>query len=67
MAGGKLLHSTGSSAQLCEDLEGWDGEWGGCGGWVVGPGGTGYVYTYGWFELLYSKNQHNTVKQLSSN
>ena len=26
---GKLLHSTGSSAQLCEDLEGWDGGWGG--------------------------------------
>ena len=26
----------------------------------------GYIYIYDWFEL-YSRNQHNTVKQLSSN
>ena len=24
------------------------------------------VYTYGWFTLLYSRNQHNIVKQLHS-
>ena len=26
-----------------------------------------YMYNYGWFILLYGKNQHNLVKQLSSN
>ena len=25
-----------------------------------------YTYTYGWFVLLHSRNQHNIVKQLSS-
>ena len=29
--------------------------------------GRGYVYTYSWFMLLYSRNQHNIVKQLSPN
>ena len=26
-----------------------------------------YMYAYGWFTLLYSRNQYNTVKQLYSN
>ena len=26
-----------------------------------------YMCIYGWFELLYGRNQHNFVKQLSSN
>ena len=26
-----------------------------------------YMYTYGWITLLYGRNQHNIVKQLSSN
>ena len=30
-------------------------------------GGRGHTYTYGWFVLIYGRNQHNTVKQLSSN
>ena len=37
-------------------------------GWVRG-GSTWwarYTYTYGWFVLWYSRNQHNIVKQLSS-
>ena len=25
------------------------------------------IYTYGWFMLMYGRNQGNTVKQLSSN
>ena len=25
------------------------------------------MYAYGWFMLLYGRNQHNIVKQLSSN
>ena len=32
-----------------------------------GSRGREYVYTYGWIILLYGRNQHNTVKQLSSN
>ena len=34
-----------------DNLEGWDGDARG--------------YTYGWFMLLYSRNQHNIVKQFS--
>ena len=26
-----------------------------------------YIYSYNWFALLYGRNQHNMVKQLSSN
>ena len=26
-----------------------------------------HMYTYGWFMLMYGRNQHNIVKQLSSN
>ena len=32
-----------------------------------GSRGRGYMCTYGWFMLLYSRNKHNIVKQLSSN
>jgi len=39
--------------------------WGG--GWEGGSGGRGHMNTYGGFMLLYGKNQHNIVKQLSSN
>jgi len=28
--------------------------------------GREHVYTYGWFMLMYGRNQHNSVKQLSS-
>ena len=33
--------------------------------WEEGPKERGYMYTYSWFTLLYSRNQHNIVKQLS--
>ena len=63
IAGGNLLYDTGSSnALLCGDLEGWD---------VVGGGREvqdgGYMYIYDWSRLMYGRNQHNIVKQLSSN
>ena len=47
---------------LCDNLEGWD-ELG------VGRrlGGREHAYTYDWFTLLYGRNQHNILKQLSSN
>lgn len=37
---------------LCDDLERWDG--------------TGCMFTYAWFMLLHSRNEHNFVKQLYS-
>ena len=58
------LYDAGSSnLALCDNLEGWDGmedkrevlrrrE---------------HMYTYGWFILMYGRNQHNIVKQLFSN
>ena len=46
-AGGKLLYSAGSSAQLSselsDDLEGLHGWW----GWEGGSGGRGHIHTYG--------------------
>ena len=39
----------------CDNLEGWE------------MGGRGHVCTYGWFMLMYGRNQHNTVKQVSFN
>ena len=40
---------------------GWDGRWEG------DSRGRGHMYAYGGFMLMYGRNQHNTVKQLSSN
>ena len=37
------------------------------GGWDGGSRAKGYIYTYGWLGLLYDRNQHNIVKQSSSN
>ena len=37
MASGKLLHSTGSSAVLCDDRDGWDVGLG-VGGWLTKGG-----------------------------
>ena len=34
--------------------------------WEGNPKKKGYMYTYSWFTLLYSRNWHNTIKQLSS-
>ena len=56
---------------LCDDLEGWDGRR--VGGSREGINiyiyiiGDIYIYNHGWFALLYSRNQYNIVKQLSSN
>ena len=59
-----LPYNTGSSnLVLCDNLEEWDGG----GKWEGGSGGRGHVYTYGWFMLMHGRNQHNIVKQLSSN
>ena len=60
---GKPLCSTGSSAR-CSEMT-CKGELGR--GWEGSPRGRGCVFTYGWFTLLYSRNQHNIVKQLYSN
>ena len=35
--------------------------------WEGDSGGRVYMYTYGWFMLVYERNQYNIVKQLSSN
>ena len=50
----KCLHS--------DSLEGWDEEE----RWEGGLRGRGYMFTYGRFTLLYGRNQHSIVKQLSS-
>ena len=47
---------------LSNSLEGWEGLGGGR---EVQEGGD--MYTYGWFMLMYGRNQHNIVKQLSFN
>ena len=43
---------------LCDDLEWWEGGTGAMKGRV---GGRGYVYTYSWSTLLYTRNLHNIV------
>ena len=57
MASGNLLYDTGGSNLLCDNLEGWEEV----------SSGRELMYTYGWFMLKYGRNQHNIVKQLSSN
>ena len=46
---------------LCDNLEEYDGEW------EESSRGKGYMYIYGWFMLLNGRNQHNIIKQVSSN
>ena len=36
-------------------------------GWQGGPRERGYMCTHSWFSSLYSRNEHNIVKQLYSN
>ena len=43
---------------------GWVG-WGG-GGWEGSSKGREYMYTYGWFMLMFDRKQQNSVKQLPS-
>ena len=59
----KLLCNTGSPA-WCSVMT-WRGGIGGREG--DSKGLSIYVCNYGWFTLLYGINQHNIVKQLSSN
>ena len=35
--------------------------------WEGSPKRRGYMYNYGWFILLCSRNEHNIVKQIYSN
>ena len=61
-ARGKLLYNPEGGAR-CSMMT----KMGGMGGvWEGGSRGSGYIYTYSWFTLC-SRNQHNVVKQLSSN
>ena len=39
--------------------------WGGR--WQGSSRGRGHMYAYGWFMLIFGRNHHNTVKQLSFN
>ena len=66
IASGNVLCDTGSSASSPSAL--WQPRGVVCGGrWEVGSEGGGRISTCGWFMLMYGRNQHNTVKQLSSN
>ena len=56
-ARGNLLHDSGG----CDNLERWDRRW------ERGSRGRGHMYTCDWFMLMYGRNQHNIVKQLSFN
>ena len=64
------MHEAGySQLVLCYNQEEWDRgeEWDGGEGWEGGSGMREHVYTYSLFTLLYGRNQHNMVKQLSTN
>ena len=58
IAGGKLLYSTRSSSWCSVMTEGvgWSGE--------RGSRRKRYVYSYGWFLLLYTRNQHRHLAKL---
>ena len=63
-ASGNWLYDAGSTnLLLCDNLEGlgWGGRREG------GSGGGGHLCSYGRFVLTYGRNQHNIVKQLTSN
>ena len=47
---------------LCNNLEGWDEKEDG-----KKVQERGHMYTNGWFMLMFDRNQHNPVKQLSFN
>ena len=59
-ASGNLLYDSGNSNQ-CSVTTQRGGTWEG------GSRGRGLMYPYGWFILMYGRNQHNIVKQLSFN
>ena len=55
------VKQTANENLLYDAGAGWDGRRAG------GSRERGCMYTYGWFMLMYGREQHNTVKQLSSN
>ena len=58
---GNCSTTQGAQYGVCDDLERWHQ------GLEEGSRGRGHIYNYDWFVLLYGRNQHNMVKQLSSN
>ena len=62
-ASGNLLSDTGAQPGALGQPRGvgQGGRWGG------GSGVKGHRYTYGWFMLMFGRNQHNIIKRLSSN
>ena len=56
-----LLNVSGNSNR--GSVSTWGVEWGGK--WERGSKGRGYMYTYGWFMLMFDRKQQNSVKQLS--
>ena len=58
IASGSLLYDAGNSDLVpCDSLGRWEG----------GSRGRGHVYACGLLMLMYGRDQHNIVKQLSSN
>ena len=55
-----MTQGTQTGAQWQSRGVGWGGRWEG------GSRGRGHMYTYGWFMLMYGRNQHKIIKQLSS-
>ena len=58
-----LLYDLKIQTRVLSNLEGWD--WGGR--WEGSARGRGHVCTYGWFMLMFGRNQQISVKQLSFN
>ena len=59
-SGSLLYDAESSNSVLCDNLEECDGVQGGL-------RKRGHMHTYGWLMLMFGRNQHNIVKQLSSN
>ena len=59
---GNLMYDAGNSGALWQPREvGWSVRW------DRSLRGRGHMYAYGWFMLMYGRNQHNIVKHLSPN
>ena len=62
LVSGNLMYDAGNSGALWQPRGvGWGGRW------DRSSRGRGHMYAYGWFMLMYGRNQHNIVKQLSPN
>ena len=58
----EMTQGTQTGAQTQQPRGVWKG-----GRWDGGSRRKGHMYTYGWFILMYDKNQTNIVKKLSFN